>query len=276
MKIFSVRRGRKGFTLIEILVVIAIIAILAAILFPVFARARENARRSSCQSNLRQIGLGFAQYNGDNDGHYPLGIHDSWNEGWPTTVQPYIQSIEVFRCPNDDTSVIGDPDGWSLADWAGVAISYAGNGMMTCEGDCNSATHVGRMYGIMQMAQPWIADVKRTESQIQNPAQTILVSEKHNRDTMAANGYSVLNSFSPGALFCGEASFNYSAVGSIPDGTRAATATYPNGPNGSVSANHLETANFLFCDGHVKAMRPAQTNPDPNNRPQENLWNSLR
>src|SRR5438093_9620550 len=65
------RNGKLGFTLIELLVVIAIIAILAAILFPVFARARENARRSSCQSNLKQLGLGFQMYTQDYDERLP-------------------------------------------------------------------------------------------------------------------------------------------------------------------------------------------------------------
>src|SRR5471032_2605405 len=63
-----------GFTLIEILVVIAIIAILAAILFPAFARARENARRASCQSNLKQIGIGMTQYCQDYDERLPMGV----------------------------------------------------------------------------------------------------------------------------------------------------------------------------------------------------------
>src|SRR2546429_4029265 len=76
---------RRGFTLIELLVVIAIIAILASILFPVFARARENARRASCQSNLKQIGLGMEQYKTDYDGLFPpyRGSHiDSTNCCW--------------------------------------------------------------------------------------------------------------------------------------------------------------------------------------------------
>ena len=67
----GIKRSHLGFTLIELLVVIAIIAILAAILFPVFARARENARRASCMSNLKQIGLGLMQYTQDYDEKYP-------------------------------------------------------------------------------------------------------------------------------------------------------------------------------------------------------------
>jgi prepilin-type N-terminal cleavage/methylation domain-containing protein len=70
---FAGRRKPTGFTLIELLVVIAIIAILAAILFPVFARARENARKASCASNLRQLGLAVLQYSGDYDECYPWG-----------------------------------------------------------------------------------------------------------------------------------------------------------------------------------------------------------
>src|SRR3954469_10299371 len=87
----------RGFTLIELLVVIAIIAILAAILFPVFARARENARRSSCQSNLKQIALGFKQYTQDYDEKYPpryfvtgvTVIRTNGLTGWASDLQPY-------------------------------------------------------------------------------------------------------------------------------------------------------------------------------------------
>ena len=91
----------RGFTLIELLVVIAIIAILASILFPVFARARENARRSSCQSNLKNVGLGFQQYLQDYDELYPRN-DSSAGLGWAShQLQPYIKSTQVFTCPSD-------------------------------------------------------------------------------------------------------------------------------------------------------------------------------
>lgn len=136
-------RRRAAFTLIELLVVIAIIAILASILFPVFGRARENARRSSCQSNLRQIGLGFAQYTQDSDERLPLvgdgsfanNLLDTWNPyltfGGPpnptqfrmpqSTLTPYLKSVQIFVCPSDSA---GQSSG----------LSYASNG---CVNDAN-------------------------------------------------------------------------------------------------------------------------------------------
>jgi len=89
-----VKRRTEGFTLIELLVVIAIIAILAAILFPVFARARENARRSSCQSNEKQIALGFKQYIQDNNERYPAAT------GWQTAIFDYTKSNAILKCPS--------------------------------------------------------------------------------------------------------------------------------------------------------------------------------
>jgi prepilin-type N-terminal cleavage/methylation domain-containing protein/prepilin-type processing-associated H-X9-DG protein len=95
----------KAFTLIELLVVIAIIALLAAILFPVFARARENARRSSCMNNLKQIGLGMQQYVNDADETYPPG--QPTNTAAPgdgatfaTMLLPYIKNEQIFMCPS--------------------------------------------------------------------------------------------------------------------------------------------------------------------------------
>jgi len=96
---------KKGFTLIELLVVIAIIAILAAILFPVFAQAREKARAISCLSNLKQIGIGVAMYNEDFDEGEPTGSNP-WGQasGWAGQIFPYVKSVGAFACP-DDSSV---------------------------------------------------------------------------------------------------------------------------------------------------------------------------
>ena len=101
------RKNKLGFTLIELLVVIAIIALLAAILFPVFARARENARRASCQSNLKQLGLGFQMYLQDSDEYYPVdngytvANASPYCYYWPDLILPYIKSKPIFVCPSD-------------------------------------------------------------------------------------------------------------------------------------------------------------------------------
>ena len=100
----SLSPRRRAFTLIELLVVIAIIAILAAILFPVFARARENARRSSCQSNLKQIGLGILQYTQDYDEKY-LGQDVSAEYSYNYILQPYVKSTQIFVCPSASGTV---------------------------------------------------------------------------------------------------------------------------------------------------------------------------
>ena len=101
-------RPTRGFTLIELLVVIAIIAILAAILFPVFAKAREKARQSSCQSNLKQMGLAFTQYRSDYDetctrSWYDTNANGSFDAGdysWRYTMVPYIKNAQLWQCPS--------------------------------------------------------------------------------------------------------------------------------------------------------------------------------
>jgi prepilin-type N-terminal cleavage/methylation domain-containing protein/prepilin-type processing-associated H-X9-DG protein len=100
---------RKGFTLIELLVVIAIIAILAAILFPVFAKAREKARQSSCLSNTKQVGLAIMQYAQDYDERLPamrfLSPDGTWFT-WVNAVMPYTKNEQVFRCPSQSLTVV--------------------------------------------------------------------------------------------------------------------------------------------------------------------------
>jgi prepilin-type N-terminal cleavage/methylation domain-containing protein len=94
---------QRAFTLIELLVVIAIIAVLAAILFPVFARAREKARQASCGSNLRQLGVAFTMYAGDYDGCLPLSTSnpDRRCEGywWYEALAPYVRNRQLYACP---------------------------------------------------------------------------------------------------------------------------------------------------------------------------------
>jgi len=97
------RRRREGFTLIELLVVIAIIAILAAILFPVFAQAREKARAASCMSNNKQISLAFSMYKQDYDETYPPAVDPVTNLWWENAVSPYIKGGNVggiLTCPS--------------------------------------------------------------------------------------------------------------------------------------------------------------------------------
>jgi prepilin-type N-terminal cleavage/methylation domain-containing protein len=99
---------RPAFTLIELLVVIAIIAILAAILFPVFAQAREKARQTACLSNLKQIGVALTMYQSDYDTMYPPSQLGSGTAlvSWPTMVQPYIKNDQVFVCPSSSPSAL--------------------------------------------------------------------------------------------------------------------------------------------------------------------------
>jgi prepilin-type N-terminal cleavage/methylation domain-containing protein/prepilin-type processing-associated H-X9-DG protein len=98
---------RRGFTLIELLVVIAIIAILAAILFPVFARAREKARQTSCLSNVKQLGLGIMMYTQDYDESFPptyqwVSPGNNWPlRKWAPTILPYVKNTQIFVCPSD-------------------------------------------------------------------------------------------------------------------------------------------------------------------------------
>ena len=133
---------RRGFTLIELLVVIAIIAILAAILFPVFARAREKARQTSCLSNLKQIGLGLMMYAQDYDERLPATYQwvsppAAWPLiSWRTMTYPYVKNAQLFVCPSDAAPGADPGDSGTLP-----AVSYQANPwvMPGIRGDFNGA-----------------------------------------------------------------------------------------------------------------------------------------
>lgn len=130
-----IHKPKSAFTLIELLVVIAIIAILAAILFPVFGRARENARATSCASNLKQIGLAFIQYTQDYDESYPIAggalkFKDpdlTKPRSWMEQIFPYTKSEQIYKCPSDTFSNAGIDSKYSYFMSARAAYIAAGN-----------------------------------------------------------------------------------------------------------------------------------------------------
>jgi prepilin-type N-terminal cleavage/methylation domain-containing protein/prepilin-type processing-associated H-X9-DG protein len=129
-------RDKKAFTLIEILIVIAIIALLSAILFPVFSRARESARRASCQSNEKQIVLGLTQYAQDYDERLPC-YSVSASRSYHVLIEPYVKSYSIFRCPSaPKTQLASTHQYYPTYGLCGIAGS-GGNNMYS-----NTGTHL--------------------------------------------------------------------------------------------------------------------------------------
>ena len=270
------RRSLTGFTLIELLVVIAIIAILAAILFPVFAQAREKARQSSCASNLKQLSLAVIQYNQDYDETFPIGNNQNWDKPWVRSVQPYVKSLAVFRCPNDP---IGIPSGSYTDPYFGTRVTYASNGMIRY----SNSSSANDLVGVIGNSQNWMGKQSATLADVGRAAETVMLTEKDHVYKNADNIGGNLSDWGPGSFISGQNWWDSYCPGQIPDGSRAVSADPydPNGPNGAVTAVHQGRANFAFTDGHVKSMLPKDTNPQLSSDTQaqkdaKNMWDATR
>ena len=215
---------KTAFTLIELLVVIAIIAILAAILFPVFARARENARRSSCQSNLKQIALGVKQYTQDYDEKFPTifvagATSATPPVGWADEIQPYLKSTQIYQCPSEDTP----PS--NLAGASG-STSYTDYYINCALG--NTGTRAAPVYNAGGIS----------EAAVVNSSLTILNIDGDGASGNAryrGNGNGTVNS---------SAATDISQPGINAGGGLAGTV--------GIYQRHLEGTNMSFSDGHVK------------------------
>ncbi len=237
-------RTRIGFTLIELLVVIAIIAILAAILFPVFAKAREKARQISCASNEKQLGLGFLQYVQDNDETFPQGTNaaaTASGRGWAGQIFPYVKSVGVYKCPDDATS-----------DNAGnTPISYGYNSNLS--------------------PYPGGGTVTNALASLNAPASAVMLFEMVNAATSVPLGTAPENGSCAGN---GQISPNQGTTIGVPDGHSAAGSAGKNYDTGrlgglatsslNLTGRHTDGANYLLTDGHVKYLKGAAVSPGYN------------
>ncbi|HEY3332194.1 MAG TPA: DUF1559 domain-containing protein [Capsulimonadaceae bacterium] len=235
---------KSGFTLIELLVVIAIIAILAAILFPVFATARDKARQTTCTNNCKQIMLAVLQYNQDYDETYPPNYTYSGTFPlvyWFQNLQPYTKSSGVFLCPSDpkpgntgdnsptaypisylDNIILGgngNPGNVMATKWYPVTkIVQTATTVYMCEGGAQAGTGVGT-------------------SAINTTDETSIAKE---------GSWILQDPANPGSM-CNKSGIACSA--SIASGSEGWAGPMP---------RHSKRAVVGFCDGHVKAMIPSQ------------------
>ncbi|MCU0314987.1 MAG: prepilin-type N-terminal cleavage/methylation domain-containing protein [Fimbriimonadaceae bacterium] len=265
---------KRAFTLIELLVVIAIIAILAAILFPVFAQAKQAAKKTQALSNVKQLGTSMHIYLADNDDVFPSGVGTGWygDALWQQKLAPYTKNLGIFTSPGDGRAY--QKHGGAADDWMGVGISFAANGYMDFWTDPIGFQLRGPM-GIT--GEGWLNGGvgENSFSVMSRPADTILLAEKHNEDLKKVYWIGNMSSFWPSSMFFGH-NFNVWGPASIPDGTLPATAAYPNGRAGAVSAKFNESSVFVFIDSHAKAMKPVQTNPNKTAQPERNMWDGKR
>ena len=274
---------RKGFTLIELLVVIAIIAILAAILFPVFAQAREKARQTGCLSNVKQIGLGVQMYLQDYDEYVPRnafadpprvaeGDHftNCSSPRWMDVMQPYVKNTQLHNCPSDPFAPISGtlPDGQAHTlgpNRPYVFQPYSPDGRNVFrEADCgdpNGLTNIGRRFGSYAINNMYYDGCgintslstctppnNKPLAMAAEPADTVLIAEVQNM---------------------GQSADFYRRNLNDPQPTRA-VETFPfpallnRRNNGAILGRHMKLSNVVWMDGHAKAVSLnylAETNP---------------
>ena len=280
---------KRGFTLIELLVVIAIIAILAAILFPAFAKARESARRSSCASNLKQMGIATMQYSQEydeqlyahryvganpqaaaNGGTFPNGAggisDDAINRvSWSQILQPYLKSYDVFRCPSNPSAWVGGSPNKLNAPGAlgygyGGQNSYAHNDMwLSPAGSYNGGT------GTISVS---LASIPRPTSTINVVDGSYYGAAPDVRnDTGLLKNANTTGPITDADYVLAQASDaryqNYwqnigNSVWSASPSTPSLGAPANAAAQLTAMPRHLETVNCLFADGHVKALRVAE------------------
>jgi prepilin-type N-terminal cleavage/methylation domain-containing protein/prepilin-type processing-associated H-X9-DG protein len=273
-----VRRGQKrGFTLIELLVVIAIIALLAAILFPVFIRVRENARRTACASNMKQIAMGFMQYKQDSDGRFPQAwdiipgvTFDTVGSQlvksppnfdpviWPAKIEPYTKSRQIYSCP-DFTQNHRSPclanSGTMAAIWksgdatVGSPVSTAYQGASQTAYGYNVQFLGGGQFNSLNTCQHvmrptatncFTCGIGAPEPAIIKPSETIELTE---------NTWSNAGNTGGGAFADILTSFD------ILGDSFWCTSTGTSSPGNNFDTRHNEGMNVAFVDGHVKWLK---------------------
>lgn len=240
-------RPLRGFTLIELLVVIAIIAILAAILFPVFAKAREKARQTTCLSDEKQIGLGVLQYVQDYDEKYPQCIDaqhpDGTHKAWYDMVQPYIKNGELYQGQSYGRGGVFDCPSWP--DDFGQGDKYgASDGLFVNNYNANDPTKV---------QSPW------SLSAVDAPADKIMIAEKGRNGArwgyetfLTLQGWWATSVMTAGAYDPAKDNSTISVQPNMDRDNSMGDTSWEGGR--TVRYRHTDALNVAFCDGHVKSM----------------------
>ncbi|MDR3708905.1 MAG: DUF1559 domain-containing protein [Capsulimonadaceae bacterium] len=242
-------RTYKAFTLIELLVVIAIIAILAAILFPVFATAREKARQTSCASNMKQLGIAFTQYTQDYDDYLPIGGVYGAGVGWAGQLYAYVKSVNVFQCPDDTKS----GDGFYIVAYPHVSYGYnealtkmAGSGKQPNMGMMTAPASTVNMFEVSYSAATFDSG-----------------TQLDNTSCAGFGNYFDMNKAAgPNKLYGVDTSGNTQQctpdtgwLGSETATSYAAYTDYESPMSASALGRHTQGSNFLLSDGHVKFLQ---------------------